>query len=112
MLRRIAAPPGLGSDTARLSALLMLSAVPARSDFVATVAASVVLLHCSIGGAVAARSTSTLSTPVCPQGPSCIELRPTAYPLSSAYQPVQPDSVNGLPPLPVSIRSGAGPPLP
>ncbi len=106
------APAGFASATARLSWLLIVSEVPGPSVLVVTVAMSVsrlALLDRRRGrlaadadgehAGLAARAERT-------------ELRCDREAVSSAYQPVQPDSVNGLPPSPVAITSGFGPPRP
>ena len=75
-------------------------------------AASVSVSHWSVGDGASDAPIRSVSTPVCPHGPMtncvCPEAECTAKPWSRSNQPVKPDSVNGLPPSPVWIRSGAG----
>jgi hypothetical protein len=106
------APIRLSADTARLSSLVIFTRVARPIGAVGTAATDVSLAQRAIGGGAGRRPTVTPSTPTWPQGATATARPATRTPLSRSYQPVQPDSVNGLPPLPVRIASGRGPPAP
>src|SRR5690348_8303307 len=104
-----------GGENARLSLELSLTTSPAAAfRGSGSVAMPVCVLQASVipsplGPTRAAPLNVPTSTPVWKQGDIDSEGPPTdgslvrALPLSSAVHPVQPDSVNGLPPLPVRI---------
>src|SRR5215469_4681965 len=114
-----------GGVNARSSVELQVTAWPGVTGALSgAVAASLDVLQKSVGDSdPATPATENASTPVWKHGSSVIVgggkpwrvcVLVTKLPLSMPTQPVQPDSVKGLPPLPVRICSwpGVGAPAP